>query len=118
MSVEVEVWGLKVFGRHGVLEDERRDGQWFSVDVTLGLAAVPPADSLAEAVDYRDVAGAVCAVVETTQFRLIETLAAAVADDLLERFPAVERASVRVGKPDVTLDAGGNPRVSVERRRD
>ena len=32
----VEVHGLEVFGRHGVNDDERRDGQPFLVDVTLG----------------------------------------------------------------------------------
>ena len=117
MSVGIEVWGLKLFGRHGVLEEERRFGQPFYVDVTLGLADVPAGDNIGDAVDYRDVARAVRGIVETTQFQLIETLAAAVADDLLERFPAVDWASVRVAKSEVTLDARGNPRVTVERRR-
>ena len=31
----VELEGLEVFGRHGVLDEERRDGQTFLYDVRL-----------------------------------------------------------------------------------
>ena len=33
----VEVHGLELFGRHGVNDDERRDGQTFLFDVTLEI---------------------------------------------------------------------------------
>ena len=117
MSVEIEVLGLRVFGRHGVLEHERRDGQWFALDVTLALADVPHGDAVDATVDYRDVVTAVREVVEGERVRLLETLAAAVADRLLDRFAAVTSARVRVGKPELALDADGTPRVTVERRR-
>jgi dihydroneopterin aldolase len=39
-----------------------------------------------------------------TQFKLLESLAAAVAEELVSRFP-IERARVRVRKPDVELDS-------------
>jgi dihydroneopterin aldolase len=41
---------------------------------------------------------------EERRFNLIEALAAAVADDLLERFP-VSHVRVRVRKPEVRLEA-------------
>jgi hypothetical protein len=50
----VEIHGLEVFGRHGVGEAERRDGQPFLFDVTLDLAE-PAEDSLDATVDYRSV---------------------------------------------------------------
>jgi dihydroneopterin aldolase len=34
----VEVHGLELFGRHGVNDDERRNGQTFLFDVTLEIA--------------------------------------------------------------------------------
>ena len=37
MTVVVELEGLEVFGRHGVEEAERRDGQTFLYDVRLEL---------------------------------------------------------------------------------
>ncbi|CPZ70222.1 Dihydroneopterin aldolase (FolB) [Mycobacteroides abscessus] len=37
MTDRIELRGLKVFGYHGVFEHERRDGQEFSVDITVWL---------------------------------------------------------------------------------
>ena len=49
------------------------------------------------------------------KYRLLEALAAAVADALLARFP-VERVEVRVRKPDVgSTRRSSTPAVSVER---
>jgi dihydroneopterin aldolase len=94
--IEVELAGLEVFGYHGVLEEERRDGQLFLFDVRLTLPP-PTSDRIEDAVDYRDVAERVRRVSESQAFRLLESLAAAVAQDLLEAFPA-ESVTVRVRK--------------------
>ncbi len=93
----VELHGLEVFGHHGVLESEQREGQTFLYDVTLEVAE-PAADDVAETIDYRDVAAKVEHVSGSTRFQLIESLAAAVADALVEAFPATT-VSVRVRKP-------------------
>ena len=96
--IVVELEGLEVFGRHGVLDEERRDGQVFLYDVRLELAGAPPSDRVEDTVDYRDIASCVQEISDGRQFNLIEALAAAVADALVERF-AVERVRVRVRKP-------------------
>jgi dihydropteroate synthase len=96
-SVIVELHALEVFGRHGLLDEERRDGQTFLFDVTLEVAE-PTADDVEKAVDYRDVADRVKQVSDGTRFDLLETLAAAVADALAESFP-VAHVRVRVRKP-------------------
>ena len=44
------------------------------------------------------------------RFQLLESLAAAVADALLERFGQVERVRVRVRKPEVELGRAGRVR--------
>lgn len=101
--IEVELAGIEVFGNHGVLDEERREGQPFVFDVVLRLAAEPRHDDLAETVDYREVAACVREVSDRRPVRLLETLAAAVADELMARFgPAGVR--VRVRKPEVVLD--------------
>lgn len=92
----VELHGLEVFGRHGVLEEERRDGQLFLYDVELEVRE-PSADRIEDAVDYRDVAAVVHQVSDGWHFRLLEALAVAVADALVAGLP-VERARVRVRK--------------------
>jgi dihydroneopterin aldolase len=97
--VIVELEGLEVFGRHGVEEDERREGRTFLYDVTLEVSESAVSDRIEDAVDYREVAACVREVSEARDFQLIEALAAAVADAIAERFP-VERVRVRVRKPD------------------
>jgi dihydroneopterin aldolase len=99
VSVTVEIHGLEVFGRHGVNEEERRDGQTFVFDVTL-LAREPYADEIGAAVDYRAVRDAVRAVSDSQAFTLIETLAAAVADAVVAAFD-VHLVRVRVRKPGI-----------------
>jgi 7,8-dihydroneopterin aldolase/epimerase/oxygenase len=98
----VELAGLEIPGRHGVEEDERAREQPFLYDVRLELPE-PLADDIQATVDYREVAELVRAVSQSRQFRLLESLAAAVAEALLERFAAVTSARVRVRKPDVRL---------------
>ena len=111
----IELAGLEVFGYHGVNEDERRDGQRFLYDVELEVGEGGSTDRIEDAVDYREVAACVREVSEGRAFHLLEVLAAAVADALLERFP-VERVRVRVRKPDVRLPVE-HAAATVERSR-
>lgn len=100
---EIELRGLEVFGRHGLLEQEQRDGQPFLYDIRLEVGDAGVTDRIEDAVDYREVAGAVRELSDGRRFDLLEALAAAVAERLLERFPRAERVVVRVRKPRVAL---------------
>lgn len=99
---EIELHGLEVFGRHGVLEEEKRDGQPFLYDLRLEVGDAGADDRLEHALDYREVVAAVEELSAERRFDLLEALAAAVADRLLE-LPHVRRVSVRVRKPNVAL---------------
>lgn len=115
----IELQGIALHGYHGVLEDERRDGQRFLVDVELDLRdeKVAASDQIEDTVDYRAVVSRVREVSAARAYHLLEAFAAAVADDLLERFP-VAAVRVRVRKPDVVLDPPvEHSAVRVERRR-
>ena len=98
--IAVEVRDLRVFGRHGVHEEERERGQHFVFDVELEVGERGTSDRLEDAVDYVEVARAVQEVSDARQYALLEALASAVADELERRF-APERLRVRVGKPEV-----------------
>jgi len=98
--ITVEIRDLRVFGRHGVHEEERARGQDFVFDVELEVGERGTRDRLEEAVDYVEVARAVQVVSDARQFALLEALAAAVADELERRF-SPERLRVRVRKPEV-----------------
>ena len=95
----VQVHGLELFGRHGVNEDERRDGQAFIFDVWLEINQ-PREDAIDATVDYRRVRDIVKSVNEAESYRLLETLAAAAADALRAELP-VTRVRVSVRKPGV-----------------
>jgi dihydroneopterin aldolase len=102
VTITVELYGLELFGHHGVEEQERRDGQPFLFDVWLDVPESALSDRLEDAVDYVLVADCVSEVSEARQYALLETLAHAVAVELRARFP-VERVRVRVRKPEVPL---------------
>jgi 7,8-dihydroneopterin aldolase/epimerase/oxygenase len=103
MSVVVELAGIEIPGRHGIEDREREDEQPFLYDLWLELAE-PSADRIEDTVDYRAAVALVREVSQSRQFHLLETIAAAVADALMERFP-LERVRVRVRKPRVQLAA-------------
>jgi dihydroneopterin aldolase len=97
--VKVELRGLELKGYHGVEPEERELGQTFLYDVALEVGDRGAGDRLSEAVDYTLVAAAVREVNER-RFDLLEALATAVAETLLERFRP-ESVRVRVRKPGV-----------------
>jgi dihydroneopterin aldolase len=100
----IELRGLAFEARHGVLADEREQGQRFSLDlrlVPLGAAACET-DRLADAVDYGEVATVAVELATRRAYDLLERVAAVVGDGLLTRFP-LERVSVTVHKPQAPL---------------
>jgi dihydroneopterin aldolase len=101
MSVDVELRGVEIQGRHGAEPEEGERPQPFLYDITLALPE-PEVDEVAATVDYREVVALLRELSDGASFHLLETLAGAVAEALLRRFPA-ERVEVRVRKPEVQL---------------
>jgi dihydroneopterin aldolase len=119
MSDQLSVTGIECFGYHGVFEHERREGQVFVVDLTLGLDTAPAAasDDLRHTVDYGSLVAAVKAAVEADPVDLIETLAQRIADVCL-RERRVEWARVTVHKPDAPIEAPfGDVTLTITRSR-
>ena len=97
MAVTVELVGLEIFGHHGATDEEQQIGRTLIYDLEWQLQQPPAEDELEDTVDYEQVAAVVHEVSDSQRFRLLEALAAAVADAVLERFP-VTRVRVRVRK--------------------
>jgi dihydroneopterin aldolase len=115
----IEILGLELHGHHGVLERERALGQRFVFDLELDIADETAArsDRIDDAVDYREAVAIVREVSDGRAYHLLEALATALADALLQRL-AVTRVRVRVRKPDVDLGVPvEHAAVVVERRR-
>jgi 7,8-dihydroneopterin aldolase/epimerase/oxygenase len=103
-SDRITLTGLRAYGRHGVFDFERADGQDFVVDVMLELDLAPAAkmDDVTETVHYGELADRMVAIVAGPPIALIETLAdrlvAACLDDV-----RVAAATVTVHKPHAPI---------------
>ena len=77
-----------------------KESQTFVIDVRLVCRsdAATRSDRLADAVDYGAVSSRVVELATSTRHDLLERLAAAIADDLLDRF-AVSAVTITVHKP-------------------
>jgi 7,8-dihydroneopterin aldolase/epimerase/oxygenase len=103
----IELRGLRVLARVGVLPGEREQDQPLEIDLDLvvDLAAAGASDDLADTVDYGAVCGAVQAAAQE-HVDLLERLAEIVAEAVLaidERVVAVDLA-VRKLRPPVPHD--------------
>jgi dihydroneopterin aldolase len=97
--------GISAFAFHGVYENERLEGQRFSVDVIAEIDLYPAgtSDDLKNSVDYalmskfahEELAGEPC--------NLIEAVAERIADRLLREFEAIQLITVKVHKPDADV---------------
>jgi 7,8-dihydroneopterin aldolase/epimerase/oxygenase len=119
MSDELSVTGIECWGYHGVFERERREGQSFVVDLTLGLDTAPAAasDDLRDTVDYGSLVAAVKQAVEADPVDLIETLAQRLADVCL-RDGRVQWVRITVHKPDAPIEATfGDVTLTITRSR-
>jgi dihydroneopterin aldolase len=117
MTDRILLANIRVAGRHGVSDEERAARQPFEVDVELvrDLREAGRTDDLARTVDYSVVDALVRDVVANRSFKLLETIAEAIADGVLAGFP-VDEVVVRVRKPAVRL-AGPVDYSGVEIRR-
>jgi dihydroneopterin aldolase len=120
MTDRILVHALVFYGYHGVGDDERAVGGRYRVDLTLerDLAAAGASDQLADTLSYADVARAAVLLGTTRRFRLLEALAAALADMVLAEFD-VDAVTVCVTKehPPVPEIIVGAAAVEITRRR-
>ena len=74
--------GIRELGVHGVLPEEQTRPQPFEVDLELAVDLAVPgeSDDLDDTVDYSAVCEAVSRVVTSEQFKLLERLAARIAE--------------------------------------
>ncbi|WEK62025.1 MAG: dihydroneopterin aldolase [Candidatus Microbacterium colombiense] len=101
---EIALTGLTVFGRHGVYDHERENGQEFTIDLRLSLSLEQAAasDDVVDTVHYGELAEKVAAVVAGEPVNLIETLASRIADVALDD-ERVQFVTVTVHKPHAPI---------------
>lgn len=118
MSDRLLLEGMEFYGYHGDIEAERALGGRYAVDVELDvdLGTAGRSDALGDTVDYVRCFQLVRDVVETRQYRLLEGLAQAIADELLGA-GRVDGVRVRVSKQPPVRGGFRSFAVAIERRR-
>ena len=101
----IDLRGIAAHGHHGVFDHERRDGQTFVADVSLGvdLAQAAENDDLAATVDYGTITQGVHEIITGDPSDLIESIALRMVDLCLSH-PLVRWASVTVHKPEAPIE--------------
>lgn len=115
----ITVTGIRAIGHHGVFPEEKRAGQPFVVDVTLGLdlSVAGLSDDLTATVDYGTVARQIRDDIVGEPLDLIEALAERIARTCLGH-PAVGAVEVTVHKPEAPIPVPfGDTSVTITRAR-
>ncbi len=100
MADEIKIKDLLLRTIIGINEEERRDRQDVLINVTMwaDTRQAGGSDDVTDTVNYRTVAKRVIELVESSEFNLVEKIAAEIAKICLED-QRVERARVTVEKP-------------------
>ena len=115
----IDLTGIRCYGYVGYLPEEQVLGQWFEVDVTLwlDLSVAGKSDAIEDTLDYRSIISTVQYLVKTSKFALIETLATAIAEAVLQS-QQVMQVQVRLSKVAAPIpDYGGKITVNLTRSK-
>ena len=113
----IHLTGIRCYGYTGYLQEEQVLGQWFEVDLTLWLDLAPSghSDNITDTLDYRSAIETVQQLVKTSKFALVEKLANALADAILE-LAQVQQVQVRLSKLAAPIpDFGGKITIDITR---
>ncbi len=110
--------GVKAYGYVGYLPEENVLGQWFEVDVTLWVDFEKStySDDITDTVNYCSCINKIETLIQTQKYKLIERLAGAIADRLLED-TMIEQVEVRVIKRPPIPNFQGSVAVEIVRSR-
>jgi dihydroneopterin aldolase len=97
----IRIRNASFYAYHGVQSDEQSMGGKFEIDVEAhaDVLSAMQSDNLHRTVDYEALYGLVKERVMSKKYLLIEALAYAIVEGVLQSFPIVESVTVRVRKP-------------------
>jgi dihydroneopterin aldolase len=103
----ISLRGMRFEGHHGVSDEERGLPQLIEVDIELqaDLTAAARSDALDDTIDYGPLVEIARSTVEDERYRLLERIAGAIIERILEDAPAATGITVRVRKLAVPVDA-------------
>jgi len=116
----IHVTGIRCYGYVGHVPEEKVLGQWFQVDLKLSVDLSVPSqtDAIQDTLDYRQVIPLVQNLVKTSNFDLLERLAGAIADAILQESAIVTQVQVILTKLAAPIpDFDGEIRIELTRTK-
>lgn len=97
----ISIKNLEVFTRQEVFGEEKRFGQKYAIDLNLYLDTrrAGVSDEIEESIDYAAVCHFISAFLKGHSYKLIESAAERLAEDILIEYPALSRVLLTVKKP-------------------
>jgi len=108
------------YGYHGVLPEERKLGQRFIVDFTYESCTEHDTKikHLEDTIDYTKVYAIIKHTLEEREFHLLEVCANTLLESIINEFPDIIYANVRIKKPSVPINGSlSSVEVEMERKR-
>ena len=104
---KIRIEQIKVFAHHGVLDEEKKNGQDFfiTIEMELNLKYAGVSDRLEKTVNYADVTLLAKETFTETIYNTIEAAAEAVVEAILSNYDIVRTVTVKVSKPHAPIDA-------------
>ena len=98
---KIYIKNLEVFARHGVFPEENVLGQKFVISAVLytSLRKAGKTDDLAESIHYGEVSHFIKEFVEKNTWKLLETVAERLAEELLLKTKGLEKIRLEIKKP-------------------
>ena len=114
---KIKLSNIVFYAHHGYYKAERELGQRFELDIIVecDVSAASKTDELDNAIDYRKVYSLAKEAFENYKFKLLETVAERIADQILESFK-VNAVVIKVRKPNVPIK-GFIDHIEIEIRR-
>ena len=112
----IELKGVECYGYHGVLEEERRHGQTFYVDLTCWLD-FSQAKQLDDTVNYAELAQLAHDIMTGEPEDLIEAVANRIANQALATYEQLASIEATVHKPSAPIPLPFQDVAVVARRR-
>ncbi|MGM0924626.1 MAG: dihydroneopterin aldolase [Bacillota bacterium] len=115
---KIVVSGMEFYGYHGVFSEETKLGQRFRADLTveLDLREAGRTDDLQHTVNYASLYHICKIIAEGKPYKLVESVAEKIAEQVLKEFQQVINCTVKLYKPDPPIP-GHYQHVSVEIKR-
>lgn len=104
--MKIFIKDLRLYGYHGVREQEKKNGQYFIFNISIYIDdhGLEHSDSLEDTISYSDVAAEVKRINKTSRSDLLETLSRKIASHIAEMSGLVNKVEVTVEKPHPPMD--------------